>query len=170
LTKFRLIIFLGLVPFFIWYGRNAWAQTRCPPGATPGSVQCQPDQGSTGAGTKIIREVGRWDKTWGAIADGNNGIGGVTTGKMSENDAKKMALTACVERGGVDCKVSLTYRNQCVAIAQPSVVSNNSKGAQQSAQTIQEASSLALETCRSNNKVSCNVVYEDCSEPIYYEK
>ena len=64
---------------------GAGAQTRCPGGVAPGSVLCQPDlpQSGSGSGKTIVKIVGHWDKTWGAIADSPNLIGGVSTGELS---------------------------------------------------------------------------------------
>ncbi|WP_425477669.1 DUF4189 domain-containing protein [Pseudoxanthomonas winnipegensis] len=67
----------------------------------------------------IVKIGGHWDKTWGAIADSPNLIGGVSKGELSKQAAEQRALEACKERGGRSCVVSFAYFNQCVAVSIP---------------------------------------------------
>ena len=162
---------LGLVIVSMLMMPGASAQTRCPGGVAPGSVLCQPDLPQSGSGSSrtIVKIVGHWDKTWGAIADSPNLIGGVSTGELSKRAAEQRALEACAERGGHSCVVSFTYFNQCMALIDPHI-----QGASNFAQTagsIEVASELGLKLCaeKSGPGASCEVVYSDCTMPKYRE-
>lgn len=158
-----------LAIFVIFSFNSVLAQTRCPPGATPGSVQCQPDQSSSSATPQtVIRYTGRWDKTWGAISDGENGVGGVVTGKLTKDDAENGAIAACISRGGQGCKATFSYFNQCVAAL--GTVKGGGHGFTQSAASEEEAARLGIAACeKRNDGKTCQVVYSACTEPIFHE-
>ncbi|TAA18258.1 DUF4189 domain-containing protein [Pseudoxanthomonas winnipegensis] len=145
------------------------AQTRCPGGVAPGSVLCQPDlpQSGSGSGMTIVKIVGHWDKTWRAIADSPNLIGGVSTGELSKQAAEQRALGACEERGGHSCVVSFTYFNECIADVDPNV--RGTPNYIQAAVSIERASELGLKYCSemAGTGASCKVVYSDCTMPKY---
>lgn len=112
------------------------------------------------------RPTGEWIKTWGAIASGDNGEGGISVGQLSKVAAENEAINQCIRGGGVNCRPSFTYYNQCVAIL--SAVSNPIKDTIQSAGSIEVAEKMASPKCRSqNNGSACEVVYSACSEPIF---
>ncbi|PBP86167.1 hypothetical protein CCL22_02315, partial [Pseudomonas syringae] len=95
----------------------AFAQTACPGGVAPGSPQCGPDSGTSRADSAPARPTGEWIKTWGAIAHSRTtGEPGSAVGKLSEGEAEQAALRQCAIEGTSDCKVSLTYYNQCAAL------------------------------------------------------
>lgn len=53
----------------------------------------------------------------GAIANSNStGEAGSAVGKLSEEEAERVALRQCAVGGAGDCKVQLTYKNQCSAL------------------------------------------------------
>ncbi|WP_379655762.1 DUF4189 domain-containing protein [Pseudoxanthomonas sp. UC19_8] len=110
-----------------------------------------------------------WDKTWGAIADSPNLIGGVSTGELSKRAAEQRALGACEERGGHSCVVTFTYFNQCVALIDPNILGTSNFA--QTADSIETASELGLKYCaeKAGPKASCKVVYSDCTMPKYRE-
>ncbi|UJY95513.2 DUF4189 domain-containing protein [Xanthomonas arboricola] len=163
---------------------NAKAEQGCPPGQIPatanGSItSCGPipsgynEQQDSAA----PRPSGKWIKTWGAIAMGSiDSIFsyGVTTGKLSKSEAEKDALNRCASHGEKDCKIGLAYKNQCAAIAEPKVNGKPfSTGLSNfvGAGTTVEASNVALERCKADNRptpgVECKIIYEACSEPIF---
>jgi len=109
------------------------------------------------------RPTGEWIKTWGAIADGTNGKGGVAVGQISKRSASEEALSQCSKSGGVDCKLSFAYVNQCVVIASGKITN-----IVQSAASIERARILAVPICvKKNNGSACDVVYSACSEPVF---
>lgn len=97
---------------------------------------------------------------WGAIADGGNGFG-ATRGRMSEEAATSGALRQCEESGGAgECRIRLTYRNQCAAYASGD---DRYIGVAYAA-SIGKASKLALRSC-SQLARNCQVHYAACSIP-----
>ncbi|SOO31946.1 DUF4189 domain-containing protein [Xanthomonas phaseoli] len=73
-----------------------------------------------------------------------------------------------------NCKVGLAYENQCAVIAEPKVNGKPfSTGFSRfvGAGTTVEASNVALERCKADNRttpgVECKIIYEACSEPIF---
>ena len=123
------------------------------------------------------RPTGEWIKTWGSIAMGSiDSITsyGVPTGKMSKAEAEADALRRCASHGETDCRVMLTYHNQCAVIAEPHINGKPfSTGVVQfvSAGSIDEASEIAKNDCQQKNgatpEAQCNVVYKACSEPVF---
>jgi hypothetical protein len=164
------IVFFFLAGFC--FSSSCFSQTRCPPGATPGSVVCQPDISSDPAsGTRtIVRSTGYWQNTWGAIADGSNGIGGVAVGSSSKEEALDAARKACEKNGGLDCEAGFSYYNQCAAIAQPTRDFEKSVAFRGSAENKQLAIDNTLKACREQNVGDqCKVVYSDCTEQIFHK-
>lgn len=166
---YLLVLLLGLITMLMFAVPRAGAQTRCPGGVAAGSVLCQPDlpQSGSSQGKTIVKIVGHWDKTWGAIADSPNLIGGVSKGELSKQAAEQRALEACAERGGRSCVVSFAYFNQCVAVIDPDVP--GASNYIQAAESIEVASEVGIKHCRERNgpDASCKVTYSDCSLPIY---
>ncbi|XHH31034.1 DUF4189 domain-containing protein [Xanthomonas euroxanthea] len=97
---------------------GAAGQTRCPIGTQMGSMQCIPDTPEMqGQQAPISEPRGKWTKTWGAIATASStGEVGTTVGKLSESEARKVAIRQCALGGANDCRINLVYRNQCAAL------------------------------------------------------
>lgn len=115
-----LIFLLVLTPNF------ARAEGGCPPGQYPiggqGAVACAPMPQNNSQ--PQARPLGKWIKTWGAIAMGSIDSVvnyGVSTGKFSKSEAQNEAMAKCASHGEKDCTVKLTYFNQCAAISTPEV-------------------------------------------------
>jgi hypothetical protein len=174
-------LFVILVFPILYLPIAAWAQG-CPPGqyqiGGQGAIACAPiPQGNSEQTTSAPRPLGKWIKTWGAIAMGSvDSIFsyGVTTGKLSKSEAEKDALNRCASHGEKNCKIGLAYENQCAAIAEPKVNGKPfSTGLSNfvGAGTTVEASNVALERCKADNRptpgVECKIIYEACSEPIF---
>jgi hypothetical protein len=109
---------------------------------------------------------GYWVKTWGALATSDGPNGGISVGKNSKKDAGLSAVADCTKKGGDNCKVALSYFDQCVAILQP--VSGQGAETMLSAISIEEAVKLAGPICSDNNGgAECKVVYSECTDPIF---
>ncbi|WP_078517016.1 DUF4189 domain-containing protein [Xanthomonas axonopodis] len=144
---------------------SVFAQTACPSGVAPGSPQCGPDSGTSRGDIPMPppRPTGEWLKTWGAIAMSNStGDVGAVVGKFSESEAKSSAIQQCGVDGAPDCKVKLTYRNQCSALA-----SSQRDTFFQSSSTKEAAIEGVLDVCKKSNSGSCNVMYSGCSDPLF---
>lgn len=111
---------------------------------------------------------GKWHKTWGAIASsGATADAGVAVNRPSKESAEKFALSDCSRRGAPDCKVIFTYRNQCVAWMVPSSKDEPSRSGLGSAKDPEEARIVAQQGCVDTGGKACQVVYEDCTKPVY---
>ncbi|MBN9548573.1 MAG: DUF4189 domain-containing protein [Alphaproteobacteria bacterium] len=97
---------------------------------------------------------------WGAIALGGNGFG-ATRGRMDEASAASGALRQCEESGGAgECRIRLTYRNQCTAYA----TGDDRQVGVAYAGTMETAGELALRSC-SEAASNCQLRYAACSTP-----
>lgn len=101
------------------------------------------------------------EDTWGAIAtDKVKGAFGAAVGMTSEKKAEVVAEFECRNKGnGDNCEVFATYVNSCIAM----VVGNN-RAFTQSADTIDQASKIALNNCKAEGS-ECRVYYSECSKP-----
>ena len=150
---------------------TADAQTACPVGVAPGSPQCGPSPPSHGAYPPRAVEpqiryvlTGEWIKTWGAIAvDGNANVG-LSSGRLSEQEAKRDALTSCNAKGHGKCIVLNAYRNQCVALAWPNVPGYSAAAANGLTELL---ANLEADRLCELNKVQCRTVYTNCSDSVY---
>ena len=149
------------------------AQTACPGGVAAGSAQCGPSpishtNGHQQALEPQIRYVpnGRWISKWGAILiDSDVGDLGATDNELSERAAKRTARERCEKHGAKNCKDALIYANECGVIAWPSVV--NAKIIPHAGPTIEVASQAALSECEAISGAVCNIVYSQCSMPVF---
>lgn len=165
--KMRILMVIS----FLSVSGFAWAEGGCPSGMIPYQgtdiTSCGPipDRyyGDSGSAQKPNEPSVRWAKTWGAITiDGVLGVMGTSTGKMSEREAKKAAMTDCYAKGGgAGCKKTrMTYRNQCAAIASGAESNNVSR-----ADSIEKATALSMKECNASD-TNCRIYYSACSEPI----
>jgi len=83
----------------------------------------------------------------------------------SKSAAEHAAVKDCESRGGSGCEPFLTYYNQCVAVAN---TLDGSRSASQNADEVSSAKKLALQRCEKENSVACEIVFTDCSKPIYH--
>ncbi|WCE04601.1 DUF4189 domain-containing protein [Pseudoxanthomonas sp. JBR18] len=167
--KFAFFATFGMSSVF--FAGASFAQTRCPPGSAIGSGQCAPDDvdSSDQGPVTVVRYTGYWTKTWGALANGENGIGGVSVDFEKKRDAKLSAIKNCEDRGGTKCKVVITYYDQCVVATFPkNGVPGKSSGRTNTAATIEEATQDGLQSCSElNGGVPCEVVYQACTQRKY---
>ncbi|QDG94278.1 DUF4189 domain-containing protein (plasmid) [Rhizobium sp. NIBRBAC000502774] len=145
-------------------GTAALAQTACPVGTPAGSATCGP-----GAGGQIAspppRPSGEWLKTWGAIASNRAGDMGVSSNQLSKREAEQVALDRCAGWNTGDCKIDISYRNQCVAAAGPT--GDRRGGGTASDATLERAIARAMEICRKVSGGGCKIKVAECSEPIF---
>ncbi|KAF1707043.1 DUF4189 domain-containing protein [Pseudoxanthomonas sacheonensis] len=99
-----------------------------------------------------------WADKWGAIAlsKTNNSVG-VATGTPSKQAAQNSAVKDCVEAGGQNCEVVLSYNNQCAAMAWGDTRVGTAR-----AGTIEIASQQAMQSCIAKSN-ECRIVYSNCS-------
>lgn len=163
MSKYRL-----LVALFFTFPLAGVAQTACPIGVPVGSAQCGPSAGPIVKGAPSIRPVptGRWQKTWGAIAmDEVAGNVGTSVDMDSRRDAEQEAMRRCQKPNSVGCKVRITYRNQCVALAwsdQP-----GHPGGLVSGPGLYSVREEAVRECRKNGGGTCAIVHSECSDPKF---
>ncbi|MFV7456355.1 DUF4189 domain-containing protein [Stenotrophomonas maltophilia] len=167
----RMIHLLAPMVFmFATSALEAQAEGRCPPGQYPiggqGVGGCAPIPGGEGTATSGPRATGKWIKTWGAISLAPSGASGSSTGRVRKTEAVEEAQRKCAESGGVGCKVTITYKNQCVAAV---VASSGTDGTTQfgTGATIESAKEFASRLCASKGGSDCAAVYAACSEPIF---
>jgi hypothetical protein len=150
-----------------------YAEGGCPSGMIPYSgtdlSSCGPipagyygdnNNNDNDSASQSSRPPARWATTWGAIAfDYTLGKVGAVTGQPSEKAAEAAAISECRKRGGgKNCEyISITYYNQCAAMAWGSDQSASSHAA-----TIKEASERAINRCNTLT-TDCKIYYADCS-------
>ncbi len=100
------------------------------------------------------------EERWGAIALGGNGFG-ATRGSPSVEMAVSGAVRQCEESGGAgECRVRLTYRNQCAAYA----TGDDRQVGVAYAESLAAAGRLALRSCAKTTQ-HCQIQYAACSLP-----
>lgn len=155
------LVIIALTPSIVF------AEGRCPPGQYPiggeGVGGCAPIAAG-GSGDASPQPTGRWIKTWGAIATSTSGDAGVSKDRLTKAEAVKESVERCASWGATDCKVSLTYKNQCVA----SVSADKGKGTRMNTgATIEGAIERATQDCKKSGSSNCKVAYSACTEPVF---
>ncbi|WP_115560101.1 DUF4189 domain-containing protein [Xanthomonas arboricola] len=157
-----------ILSFF--YSGEAAAQTACPIGATAGSAVCGPSPQTSSSGQEDVEApratpLGKWESRWGAIAvDEDTADVGTASDLADKSKAKAQALATCSEAGAKRCKVVTTYRNQCVALAWPTV--KYKPASTGLGPSIDFASKRSVSNCDENGG-ECRVVYSACSKPVF---
>ena len=149
----------------------------CPPGFYPiggqGARGCAPIPGGDSGGSDQLpllppTPTGEWLSTWGAIAasEATSEVG-MASGMNSAEAAAAEAVRRCGGGGATDCKVTVSYSNQCVAWLIPSSGGSGAKSAVGKAPKKRQAISLAGKGCVDPSGKKCRVFYADCSEPVF---
>ena len=141
---------------------NAQCAPGIPGAGNPGCIPPnQPNSPySTGNNSAPSAPQPRWEDRWGAIAmDPHTGRAGTVSGETSKARATRAALDKCSANGGNQCEISLSYFNQCAAIAQDS---GGGPIYSVSAPQKDRAESMALSNCGKEHG-SCEIVYKACS-------
>lgn len=132
----------------------------CPYGAYPGRLDepqiCLPPPDED---VQPQTSRARWETRWGAIAtDDTKGIIGAVKNAKNKRSANKAALQQCkLNGGGKKCALTLTYFNQCSAVAW----GDTSRAAAGRAGT-DFAAEAAMKTCHTRT-TNCKIVYSACS-------
>jgi hypothetical protein len=125
----------------------------CVPPDAPGMPDYRPPENAAPAQPPPV-----WEDSWGAIVlDAKGGAKGVATDKRSKDEAIGVAMAECQASGAANCKVELTYHNQCAAVAWGDAslgVANNPSA--------EGASTAAKDAC-SRGGTGCKTVYTACS-------
>jgi len=148
--------------------RLAYAEGNCPPGQYPvggGGVQgCAP---IPQAAPPPPTPTGEWITTWGAIVNSPTTFAtGVATGKFKKSDALAEARSFCESKGARDCTEEYTYKNQCMAVADPPAPSQwHAQYAR--ANTMERAVEIAMNSCTEAGAPTCKITYADCTKPVF---
>jgi len=92
---------------------------------------------------------------------------GVSTGQLTKKEAERDAMAKCANSGARDCKVSVTYFNQCMSWVVPSGRTGNGRSGIGTGPTLERAAELAQEICQNDMPGACALVYENCTEQIF---
>ncbi|KLT73696.1 hypothetical protein PL75_01760 [Neisseria arctica] len=108
---------------------------------------------------------------WGMVAaDLEKGIIGVSENVLKgKRAAKKQALQACKDQGGVNCKVYGFVRNSCIAYGTATKKDGLTFLRIRGASTIEEAQSIIREDCRSLDATECKIYYSHCNKDPRYD-
>lgn len=141
----------------------------CPPGYYPIGGQsvagCAPMPGSGVDRTADTTPRGKWKTTWSAIAiDSMVGDVGMATGYYREGEARREAIRRCELHGAKKCKAE-TFFNQCSVLAWPTTPGGNAVSA--GAGSLELAKANALSECASSGGGKCDIVGEQCAEPVF---
>jgi len=144
------------------YMPDAWAQ--CSTGVDTGGQCIPPDalepQGDRNQQKKQPQPPRAvWADRWGAIAeDPQASAVGTVIQQESESKAREAALSICTQHGGRNCKIALTYYNQCAAVA----VDEENLAVHTHAATQEKAEQLALNGFSGGGHTT-KIVYSACS-------
>jgi hypothetical protein len=120
----------------------------------PGSPVYQDDNSTSPPHTVV------WADRWGAIAfDYTTSEMGTAESKNNQITAEQKAMSDCSSHGAQNCKIIVSYKNECVALA----ASNNRIGFTQSPKQ-KRAETIAVKQC--GDTISCQIIYSACSFPI----
>lgn len=146
-----------------------YAMAQCPAGIpSAGNPACIPPDRSNspyyqpGSGAQS-GPTGDWQRRWGAFAlDHEVGLGSARNMK-SKRSAEKAAMTVCQSKGGRNCKIALTYSNQCGVIIEGDRGHNVA-----AAESVERAIELGSAICERADS-NCQVYYSDCSQAEFVE-
>jgi hypothetical protein len=132
---------------------------QCIPMDAPGMPGYQGNQNRQPAQPQQPRAV--WADRWGAIAeDPQASAVGTVVQQESESKAEAAALSVCTQHGGGNCKIALTYYNQCAAVA----VDEQNLAVHARAPTKEKAEQVALDGFGKGHITK--IVYSACSLPV----
>lgn len=161
---------LVAMAFWLFFLGKATAEQGCPPGFFPGGTQpngpiCVPIPGYSGPAKAPVQgpPEPRWESRWGAfavgISDQSGGILGAASQSLTEQQAEEKALADCAQKGGKSCQLTLTFHDQCGAVAW-----GDQRVTAYGAATIDVASTLAMKRC-AEIADNCSIYHVDCSYP-----
>lgn len=163
MLSFRKLIWLaglGLASIGMAYGQTV---TSCPPGMVPyGAGVCGQDQSQNQDSAPPAPKTPppRWVTTWGAITSTlvPKAVLGASTNLPTESTAIQAAMQDCRNQGGTECKLEISYYNQCAAlvVGHPGYVV-------ESDETPDAAVKKGMSECTSAGNTNCRVLYSACS-------
>lgn len=157
----RLIFVIGLLQATLAFGQCApGIPSAGNPGCIPPNQSNSPyNQGQPGQGPAVPHS--HWEDRWGAVAmDFEETKAGYITGQTSESEARQIALSKCESSGGRNCKIVISYFNQCAALGQGNESLSVSSA---TAADADEANKRVLTKCGGKN--ACTIIYNECSPP-----
>lgn len=165
------ILAFATLAFGLALTRPATAEQGCPEGYTMaalGTAQCIPIPGlyqvpgGDSAPPPPPPPQVRWEQRWGAIAmDAVSGKVGVAGSRTSRQRAEDDSVAQCAKKGGGDCRVQVSYANQCGVI-----VWGNGIAVSRFAPTLEAATDMTLAECKRESGGACEVFFSDCSMPV----
>lgn len=154
-----------------------WAEQGCAPGFYPGGMQPNgqicvpiPGYGTTNhiSSPSSAQPAAIWSDRWGAVAvtgkslaDDGASVVGMASSTSSKREARQEALDHCAEKGGVDCRLQMIYKNQCAAVSWGA-----EKGRFVVGDSIADAEEQAMRKCIDDGDSDCVIYYSDCSLPV----
>lgn len=161
----------------------AMAQQMCPNGLSPISHPgCVVGEGQdSGGGRELFEESYQlppqqpiqqsqswrnvhWADRYGAYAhDPVRGAMGFTTQARSIKQANENALNECRLAGGLECIIGFGFRNGCAVVAG---VRKEIKGYHSIDSSRSKARREALGKCRAAERNACEVIFEECAQPV----
>lgn len=163
LTEYTMVDTLRFLSLTLLMATSTVQAQNCPPGIpAAGNPACIPPDRENSpyyqGGPASVHE--KWEARWGAVATNSaTGQVGTAVGFPGEGMAKDVALERC----GSGCRIHMTYKNQCAAMAWGS-----GRSSINSAATIEEAKLRALRVC-GKGASDCRVVFAECSLPKLVE-
>lgn len=156
----------------------AYAEDGCPDGmrpnptptGTPGANQCVP--GSSGGGWPPVDSTPRGPKVYngyGALAFAQTSVAVGASDKQdlfgSKRQAERSALKSCKANGGTDCKIVLSFVNEC-AVAVLGADAGGSRIAiyAGTGKDVADAKRQAEAQCKSKGSPMCKPAYANCVE------
>ncbi|WP_175926360.1 DUF4189 domain-containing protein [Burkholderia cepacia] len=149
----------------VFCGHAAYAQQ-------PG-VDCVPVQGNGWQGCMPTNNAApptqqqapqppaRWASQWGAIATDNQlGKLGASMNGTDQASAEASAVSECQSQGGTQCRVLISFHDQCGV-----VIIGDGKINASSAATVAQASDDGIKTCNAG-ATHCHVYYSACALPV----
>lgn len=155
---------IGFLLVFILGCTGAAAQ--CATGVNTGGGNCVPPDalgmpGYYEQGVSNAAPMPVWQDRYGAIViDDGTGDVGVASAQSSKSAAEKSARKDCEAHGARDCRVALSYHNQCAALAWGKGIRGTANNPSEN-----EARSDALKSCE-EGATDCKVIYSACSNPV----
>jgi len=167
LASFLLVVLFVVLPVFV-----AKAEGRCPPGQYPvggqGVLGCAPIPGYESQGMQ--QPAGHWQSRWGAIAySDSTQAAGAAVDKLEQEAAKQTAMTQCQREGAADCRIIMSYENQCAVMVSPRTQVAGALGGLGNGITLEAALAQANSKCMDPAGDGCEAVYIHCLTPEFVQ-
>lgn len=146
-------------------GRAAYAQQPgidCVPIQGNGWQGCMPTNSAAQPSQQRVQQPpARWASQWGAIATDNQlGKLGASMNGTNQASAEASAVSECQNQGGTQCRVLISFHDQCGV-----VIIGDGKINASSAATVAQASDDGIKVC-STGTTHCHVYYSACALPV----